>query len=109
VTPVDPGAPVRFAVDLFDVAESTITPGSPDAIAKLGRDAAAPNASPAPGQPGAEPVERPTARDELWFPIVLVVLVGLCVEWALYHRDVVVRAWRGLTGRVRRRPASGAA
>jgi hypothetical protein len=105
----DPNAPVRFAVDLFDVAESTITPGSPDAIEKLGRTAAAPGASGAPGDPGAAPIERPAARDELWIPIVLVVLVGLCVEWALYHRDAVLRAWRGLSSRLRRRPAGGSA
>lgn len=105
----DPNAPIRFAVDLFDVAESTITPGSPDAIEKLGRAAVVPGASAAPGEPGAVPVERPAARDELWIPIVLVVLVGLCVEWTLYHRDAVLRVWRGLTGRVRRRPAGGSA
>ena len=34
-------------------------------------------------------------------------LVGLCVEWALYHRDAVLRAWRGLTGRLRRPVKSG--
>ena len=107
--PADPTAPTRFAVDLFDVAESTITPGSPDAIEKLGRAAVVPGASGAPNQPGATPVERPAARDELWIPIVLVVLVGLCVEWALYHRDVVIRGWRALTSRLRRRAAGGTA
>jgi hypothetical protein len=106
---VDPTAPIRFAVDLFDIAESTITPGLPDGIERLGRAAAAPGASGAPGDPAAAPVERPAARDELWVPIVLIVLVGLCAEWALYHRDVVVRAWRGLTARLRGRPASGSA
>jgi hypothetical protein len=101
---VDPNAPVRFAVDLFDVAESTITPGSVAALEKLGRSAAVPVASPAPGAsaaPDAAAASRPPARDELWFPIVLIVLVALCVEWALYHRDVVTRAWRGLSRRVR--------
>lgn len=107
--PLDPGAPIRFAVDLFDVAESTITPGSPDAIERLGRTAPRPGASGDPAEPGGAPVERPPARDELWIPILLVVLVGLCVEWALYHRDVVVRGWRAMTNRVRRRPAGGSA
>ena len=64
---------------------------------------ARPAGSRRPGHPGASPVtgpaaaDRPPARDELWLPIVLIVLVGLCVEWALYHRDVVVRGWRSLT------------
>ncbi|HEU4918192.1 MAG TPA: VWA domain-containing protein [Candidatus Limnocylindrales bacterium] len=107
--PLDPDGPIRFAVDLFDVAESTITPGSPDAIERLGRTAPQPGASGDPAEPGGAPVERPPARDELWIPILLVVLVGLCVEWALYHRDVVVRGWRAMTNRVRRRPAGGSA
>ena len=114
---VDPNAPMRFAVDLFDIAESTITPGSVAVLEKLGRGGAVPGASPAPGAsaapgtsapPDAAAASRPPARDELWFPIVLIVLVGLCVEWALYHRDVVTRAWRALTSRVRR-PARGSA
>jgi hypothetical protein len=100
---VDPNAPIRFAVDLFDVGESTITPGSAATLEKLGRAALAPGASAAP-DPAVE--SRPPARDELWFPIVLIVLVGLCVEWALYHRDVVTRAWRAASGRIRR-PARG--
>jgi hypothetical protein len=101
---VDPNAPIRFAVDLFDVAESTITPGSVAALEKLGRAAPVPGSSPAPGAsvaPDPAAASRPPARDELWFPIVLIVLVALCVEWALYHRDVVTRAWRGLSRRVR--------
>ncbi len=94
----DPNAPLRFAVDLFDVGESTITPGSAAALEKLGHAQPAPVASAAPDPNVAS---RPPARDELWFPIVLIVLVGLCIEWALYHRDVVTRAWRSLTGRAR--------
>jgi hypothetical protein len=100
---VDPNAPIRFAVDLFDVGESTITPGSAATLEKLGRAALAPGASAAPDPAVAS---RPPARDELWFPIVLIVLVGLCIEWALYHRDVVTRAWRAASGRIRR-PARG--
>ena len=104
----DPAAPVLFAVDLFDVGESTITPGKPDDLQKLGRQVAPV------GSPGASPVtnpaaaDRPPARDELWLPILLLVLVGLCVEWALYHRDVVVRGWRSLGLRLRG-PAGGSA
>ena len=93
---VDPNAPVRFAVDLFDLDESSIAPGSPAAIEALGTTAAVPGASAAPGT--ARPVERPTTRDELWIPIVLLVLVGLCIEWAVYHRDAVIRVRRSLSG-----------
>jgi hypothetical protein len=38
---------------------------------------------------------------------VLLVLVVLCVEWSLYHRDTVLRGWRGLSGRLRRNGGSG--
>ncbi len=96
--PEDPMAPVRFAVDLFDVDESTIAPGSAAAIEALGTTAAG---SPEPGTGGAT-TERPTTRDELWVPIVLLVLTFLCVEWALYHRDGLTRIKRSLTTRLRR-------
>jgi hypothetical protein len=101
--PVDPNAPVRFAVDLFDVGESTIAPGSVAAIEGLGT---APRASGAPGNGAA--IDRPTTRDELWLPIVLLVLVGLCLEWALYHRDAVVRMRRSLVARFGRQPGGTA-
>ena len=96
--PDDPLAPVRFAVDLFDVDESTIAPGSAATLAALGTTAAA---SPAPGT-GGTTTERPTTRDELWVPIVLFVLVVLCVEWALYHRDGLIRIRRSLASRLGR-------
>ena len=93
-------APVRFAVDLFDVDESTIAPGSAAAIEALGTTAAG---SPAPGGgSGGASTERPTTRDELWVPIVLLVLTFLCVEWALYHRDGFTRIRRSLTTRLGR-------
>ena len=97
--PQDPFAPVRFAVDLFDVDESTIAPGSAAAIEALGTTAVG---SPTPGGTGGAATERPTTRDELWVPIVLFVLVFLCVEWALYHRDGLIRIRRSVTGRLRR-------
>ena len=60
-------------------------------------------ASPAPGGGISGPTaERPTTRDELWVPIVLLVLVFLCVEWALYYRDGLIRIRRSVTGRLRR-------
>ncbi|HEY8239655.1 MAG TPA: VWA domain-containing protein [Candidatus Limnocylindrales bacterium] len=122
--PVNPNAPVQFAVDLFDPGESNIAPGSPSDIASLGRQ---PGASVAPGasggptagptlepgtspEPGSSPVagagtgeERPIARDELWVLVVLIVLAVLMAEWLVYHRDAVTRLWRGL----RRTPGAG--
>ena len=53
--PIDPNAPVRFAVDLFDVGESNIAPGSVAAIEGLGSGARIRR-----GRPGTAP--RPTAR-----------------------------------------------
>ncbi|HEY7591219.1 MAG TPA: VWA domain-containing protein [Candidatus Limnocylindrales bacterium] len=125
--PADPGAPVRFAVDLFDPAESNIAPGSPSRLVALGGfNEPSPAASGSPGtsppataQPSAEPTgtataggpgttERPPARDELWVPIVLLVLLVLLVEWAVYQRDALIRLWRGVGTRFRRRPAGGA-
>jgi hypothetical protein len=120
--PVDPGAPFRFAVDLFSAAESDIAPGSPSSIAALGRDPSAsptpaqspdpsasadPSASPAGGGGATEPAPRPPARDELWVPIVLAVLVLLMAEWLVYQRDAVTRLWRGLRSRLRGGPAAG--
>jgi len=97
----DPMAPARFVVALFDVDESTIAPGSPATIEALGLSGV--GASPAPGasgDPTAPVTERPTTRDELWVPIVLAILAVLCVEWALFHRDGLVRARRAIAGRL---------
>jgi hypothetical protein len=101
---VDPFAPVRFAVDLFDVDESTIAPGAAATIEALG---AAPEASEAPGS--GTVTARPAARDELWVPLVLVVLLVLSIEWAVYHRDAVTRLQRGFVARLGRKPADGSA
>jgi Ca-activated chloride channel family protein len=95
VVPVDPFAPVTFAVALFDVDESTIAPGSAAAIEALGTAATAPGT-------GDPTTERPTTRDELWIPIVLLVLIVLTVEWALYHRDGLIRIRRSLGARFSR-------
>jgi VWA domain-containing protein/aerotolerance regulator-like protein len=101
----DASAPIRFAVDLFDVNESAIAPGSAAALEQLGRAVAQPGASGAPATGGAGAAAagpRPDARDEIWIPIVFLVLVALCVEWAVYHRDAVLRGSRGVTSRLRR-------
>ncbi len=103
--PFDPKAPVGFAVDLFDVDESNIAPGSAAALEALGR---APSASASPGTVGGVPATtRPTTRDELWVPIVLLVLLALCAEWIVYHRDAVIRLRRGLGVRFRRNVTDG--
>jgi hypothetical protein len=105
---VDPTAPIRFAVDLFDVDESAIAPGPNRVLENLGKSVVAPGSSGAPGASGGpgnagdQVATRPNARDELWIPLVLLVLVGLCIEWSLYHRDAVLRTWRRITGRLRR-------
>ena len=102
-------------MDLFDVDESTIAPGSPATIEALGSGGgtgagaspgsspgASPQASGGTGAGGGAVAERPTTRDELWVPIVLIVLLVLCVEWTLYHRDGLVRIRRSLAGRLGR-------
>jgi Ca-activated chloride channel family protein len=105
--PMDPYAPVRFAVDLFDVGESTIAPGSAARIEALGTvPGASPRTSPAPGIAAGTGTPA-TTRDELWIPIVLLVLIALCVEWAVYHRDAVIRIRRSLSVRFGRRPVDG--
>ena len=104
-SPVDPAAPSRFVVALFDVRESTITPGGAAGLEALGTDGpSGPGASPGPGA-AADP--RPTTRDELWGPLLLLVILVLCVEWAAYHRDALARIRRGFGARFGRRPADG--
>ena len=61
-----------------------------------------PSASPGSGSGSGDVTERPTTRDELWVPIVLLVLIGLCAEWILYHRDGLIRIRRGLAERLGR-------
>lgn len=100
----DPNAPIKFAVDLFDVDESTIAPGAAAVVEGLGTGPIPPAG---PGAGAAMP--RPSARDELWIPIVLIVLLVLSIEWAVYHRDAVIRIRRGLVTRLGRGQADGSA
>jgi hypothetical protein len=102
--PDDPYAPVRFAVDLFDVNESTIAPGSAASIESLGRVAVASPALGSSAAPTAAATEPGTTRDELWIPIVLIVLLVLLVEWAVYHRDGLIRLRRAAATRLGRAP-----
>ncbi|MBA3688317.1 MAG: BatA domain-containing protein [Chloroflexi bacterium] len=64
----------RTAANLFNPGESRVTPGDPTRIADLGR------VGPAPGGEGL------TARSEWWWPLAVVGLVLLLVEWFLFHR-----------------------
>jgi Ca-activated chloride channel family protein len=90
---LDPRAPIRFAVDLFDPLESDISPGA--AALPQASPAASASATPAPSGAvtgGAE--TRPPARQELWPPIVIAALLLLTLEWLVYQRDAVIRLWR---------------
>ncbi len=120
--PADPGAPVRFAVDLLDVDESRIAPGDVATLTALGRapgaspttgasPAASPGAGASPGTGSAAPeaAQRPNARDELWIPVVLIALLVLTVEWLVYERDTLARLRRAIATRIgRSRPAGTA-
>ena len=79
--------PLYFAVDLFDEGESNITPGNGAALEALG--------APASGGPAATGI----SRDELWFPLALLALAVLLVEWLVYERDGAVRLRRALAER----------
>jgi Ca-activated chloride channel family protein len=97
----DEEAPSSFVVALFDVRESTITPGDGRGLVDLGV-AAGDQPGATPGTAGGQVLERPTTRDELWIPILLIVLIGLCIEWAVYHRDALARIRRGFATRLGR-------
>ena len=100
---VDPSAPVQFAVDLFDVGESTIAPGSAAALERLGSAAA--------GGAGAGGAgnDRPPARDDLWIPLAAIALGFLVLEAVVFQRDALVRIRRRLGRGLRWRPSTGAA
>jgi hypothetical protein len=95
--PIDASTPIRFAVDLFDVDESSIAPRSGAAIEDLGTDR----------DGGAAAPDRPAARDEMWVPILLVVLALLLVEWMVYERDSIARIRRALAARLGRSAPAG--
>ena len=88
-----PAAPVQFAVDLFDVDESTIAPGSAAALERLGSD----------GHRRARRRrgDRPPARDDLWIPLAAIALAFLVLEAFVFQRDALVRRIRRRLGRGR--------
>ncbi len=83
--------PVRFAVDLFDLQESTIAPGDGARLTAVG------GAPVDDGTPG-------TARDEWWIPVALAALGLLLVEWLVYERDGARRIREWIISLGRRRP-----
>jgi len=85
-SPGTPEAERFFAVDLFDEGESNIAPGNGSGLEALGAPAVAGAAA-----TGA-------TRDELWFPLALLALLVLLVEWAVYERDGLVRLRRAVAG-----------
>ncbi|HEX2883700.1 MAG TPA: BatA and WFA domain-containing protein [Candidatus Limnocylindria bacterium] len=64
----------RTAVSLFDADESDVAPGDPMRIVDMGR-------FPSEGETPSE-----TTRAEWWWPLALVALALLAVEWLLFHR-----------------------
>jgi hypothetical protein len=104
--PSDPSAPNRFAVELFDPAESNIAPGSAAAIEALGGGTGSSSPAASGGGAAGATTDRPPARDELWVPIVLIALAVLFAEWIVYQRDAVTRLWRGLRTRLGRGEAA---
>ena len=63
----------RVAANLFDAAESSVDPGDPQRLIEMGR-------------PAAAGVEGQPSRSEWWWPLALVALALLLVEWLLFHR-----------------------
>jgi Ca-activated chloride channel homolog len=62
------------AVNLFSADESDLAPGDPTRIEDMGR---------VPDEPD---VAAQSARSEWWWPIALISLLLLAVEWILFHR-----------------------
>jgi hypothetical protein len=86
----------RTAVNLFSADESDVTPGDPMRLVDMGR---VPAAGDGPSQ---------DARAEWWWPIALVALGLLAIEWLLFHRPtrrtlarVVARRPQAIGGRAR--------
>ena len=81
--------------------------GRPRGARHDGRRSGQPGGSPAPAGTTDPVATRPAARDELWIPLLVLVLVLLCIEWAVYERDSLSRGRRALLarlGRPARRP-----
>jgi hypothetical protein len=81
----------RVAANLFSPGESDVAPGDPERIVEMGRVTSGER-------------DDGTTRAEWWWPLALVVLALLVVEWLLFHRPT-----RRSLARVLRRPAPGTA
>ena len=79
----------RTAVNLFTPDESDVAPGDPQRIVDMGR-------VPADDGPPPQP-----ARTEWWWPLVVVALALLAVEWLLFHRPNRQRLARAVGRRPR--------
>jgi hypothetical protein len=83
------------AINLFSADESDVTPGDPERLVEMGRVRSDGAGS-----------EQPT-RAEWWWPLALLGLVLLAVEWILFHRPTR-RSVRRALGR-RPQPLGGRA
>lgn len=86
----DGGLLGRVAANLFSPGESDVAPGDAQRIVDLGRVSAATD-------------DAGTTRAEWWWPIAILVIALLLVEWALFHRPT-----RRSLARVLRRSAGAA-
>ncbi|MEP6680102.1 MAG: BatA and WFA domain-containing protein [Chloroflexota bacterium] len=89
----DPGGATlgRVAANLFDPAESNVAPGDPRRLVEMGSV----------GPRNA--VAQQPSRAEWWWPLALVGLGLLALEWLLFHRPT-----RSRLNRILRRGAAGA-
>ena len=81
------------AINLFSADESNVAPGDPERLVEMGRVSA-----------DGDGPEQPT-RAEWWWPLALLGLVLLAVEWILFHRPTR-RSLRRALGR-RPQPLGG--
>ena len=79
----------QTAVNLFDADERDVTPGDPQRIVDMGR------------VPDAGDRSRQPTRAEWWWPLVLLAIGLLAIEWLLFHRPTR----RSLGRAFRRRPS----
>jgi hypothetical protein len=79
----------QTAVNLFEADERDVSPGDPQRIVDMGR-------VPDTDERSAQPT-----RAEWWWPLVLVAVGLLAIEWLLFHRPTR----RSLARALRRRPA----
>jgi hypothetical protein len=83
------------AINLFSSDESDVAPGDPERLVEMGR------------VPAGEERQAQTARAEWWWPLALVALGLLAVEWLIFHRPTR-RSLRRAFGR-RPQPLGGRA